>query len=65
MVETVNKGAAALALSGGNVMTAIYGALAAMPVIWGFAGYVLVSHPGTGEPGVAQVRQTITAPQRT
>ena len=46
-------------------MTAIYGALAAMPVIWGFAGYVLVSHPGTEEPGVAQVRQTITAPQRT
>ena len=46
-------------------MTAIYGLLAAMPVIWGFAGYVLVSHPGTEETGAARVRQTITAPQRT
>jgi hypothetical protein len=45
-------------------MTAIYGVLAAMPVMWGFAGYVLVSHPGTEEPGMARVRQTTTAPQR-
>lgn len=59
------QGAAALALSGGDVMTAIYGLLAAMPMVWGCAGYVLVSHPGTEEPGVAQVRQTIAAPRRT
>ena len=45
-------------------MTAIYGVLAAMPVIWGFAGYVLVSHPGTEETGAVKVRQTTTAPQR-
>jgi hypothetical protein len=32
-------------------MTAIYGLLVAMPVIWGCAGYVLVSHPGTEETG--------------
>ncbi len=43
-------------------MTAIYGLLAAMPMVWGCAGYVLVSHPGTEEPGVAQVRQAIAAP---
>jgi hypothetical protein len=30
-------------------MTAMYGVLAAMPVMWGYAGYVLVSHPGTAE----------------
>jgi hypothetical protein len=30
-------------------MSALYGVLAAMPVIWGCAGYVLVSHPGTEE----------------
>jgi len=38
-------------------MTAIYGVLATMPVIWGCAGYVLVSHPGTAETGVARARQ--------
>ena len=32
-------------------MTAMYGVLAAVPVIWGYAGYVLVSHPGTAETG--------------
>ena len=30
-------------------MTAMYGVLAAMPIVWGYAGYVLVSHPGTAE----------------
>jgi hypothetical protein len=30
-------------------MTAMYGVLAALPVMWGYAGYVLVSHPGTAE----------------
>ena len=33
-------------------MAAMYGLLAAVPVIWGCAGYVLVSHPGTGEAGM-------------
>jgi hypothetical protein len=32
-------------------MTTLYGVLATMPVIWGCAGYVLVSHPGTQETG--------------
>jgi hypothetical protein len=35
-------------------MAAMYGLLAAFPVIWGFAGYVLVSHPGTNETGVSR-----------
>ncbi|MGO8852716.1 hypothetical protein [Mycobacterium sp.] len=35
-------------------MTAMYGVLAAMPVIWGWAGYVLVSHPGTDEIGASR-----------
>ena len=26
-------------------MTVMYGVLAAMPMMWGYAGYVLVSHP--------------------
>ncbi|HTX96883.1 MAG TPA: hypothetical protein VME67_19735 [Mycobacterium sp.] len=30
-------------------MTALYGLLAAMPMMFGYAGYVLVSHPGTAE----------------
>jgi hypothetical protein len=33
-------------------MTAMYGVLAAMPMVWGYAGYVLVSHPGTAETDV-------------
>jgi hypothetical protein len=33
-------------------MTTMYGVLAAMPMIWGYAGYVLVSHPGTAEADV-------------
>ncbi len=33
-------------------MAAMYGVLAAMPMIWGYAGYVLVSHPGTAETDV-------------
>lgn len=30
-------------------MTAMYGVLAAIPMMWGYAGYVMVSHPGTAE----------------
>lgn len=33
-------------------MAAIYGVLAAMPMLWGYAGYILVSHPGTAETDV-------------
>lgn len=32
-------------------MAALYGALTVLPMIWGCAGYVLVSHPGTNETG--------------
>ena len=35
-------------------MTVMYGVLAAMPMMWGYAGYVLVSHPGTDEAGVSR-----------
>ena len=31
-------------------MAAIYGMLFALPMVWGCAGYVLVSQPGTAEP---------------
>ena len=30
-------------------MTAMYGVLTAIPMVWGFAGYAMVSHPGTAE----------------
>lgn len=30
-------------------MTAVYGLLAGVPLMWGYAGYVLVSAPGTAE----------------
>jgi hypothetical protein len=30
-------------------MDALYGMLIAVPMVWGCAGYVLVSHPGTAE----------------
>lgn len=36
-------------------MAAMYGLLTALPVIWGCAGYVLVSHPGTDETGALGV----------
>ena len=42
-------------------MTAIYGLLAAVPVIWGCAGYVLVSHPGTDETGASPGLRKIMA----
>lgn len=32
-------------------MTAMYGLFAIVPIVWGCAGYVLVSHPGTMEIG--------------
>jgi hypothetical protein len=50
-----------LTSSGGDVMTAMYGVLAAMPMLWGYAGYVLVSHPGTEETGVSRRLQRIMA----
>jgi hypothetical protein len=31
-------------------MEAIYGILVALPMVWGCAGYALVSQPGTAEP---------------
>ena len=40
--------------SGGDVMAAMYGLLAAFPVMFGCAGYVLVSHPGTNETGASR-----------
>jgi hypothetical protein len=39
-------------------MTAMYGVLAAMPLIWGCAGYVLVTHPGTDETGASRKLRT-------
>lgn len=30
-------------------MTAMYGLFAIVPIVWGCAGYVLVSHPGITE----------------
>jgi hypothetical protein len=39
-------------------MAAMYGVLAAVPVIWGCAGYVLVSHPGTAETGKSRKLQS-------
>lgn len=33
-------------------MAAFYGVLAAIPMMWGYAGYVMVSHPGTAEADV-------------
>jgi hypothetical protein len=48
------QGVDALALPGGDVMTVMFGVLAAMRMMWGYAGYVLVSHPGTEETGVSR-----------
>jgi hypothetical protein len=42
-------------------MTVMYGVLAAMPMMWGYAGYVLVSHPGTEEPRVSRRLRKVTA----
>jgi hypothetical protein len=39
-------------------MAAMYGVLAVVPVIWGCAGYVLVSHPGTAETGASRELQS-------
>lgn len=33
-------------------MAVFYGVLAAIPMMWGYAGYVMVSHPGTAEADV-------------
>ena len=40
-------------------MAALYGLLIALPMIWGCAGYVLVSHPGTDETGALAVTTTM------
>jgi hypothetical protein len=42
-------------------MTVLYGVLAAIPMMWGYAGYVLVSHPGTEETGGSRRRHKIMA----
>lgn len=42
-------------------MTAMYGVLFAVPVIWACAGYVLVSHPGTDAAGVSRANAKLTA----
>jgi hypothetical protein len=42
-------------------MTVMYGVLAAIPMVWGYAGYVMVSHPGTAETGVSRRRQKVMA----
>ena len=42
-------------------MTVLYGVLGVMPMMWGFAGYVLVSHPGTEETGGSRRRHKIMA----
>jgi hypothetical protein len=44
-------------------MAAMYGVLAAVPVIWGCAGYVLVSHPGTAESGASRKVHTVAGPR--
>jgi hypothetical protein len=46
-------------------MAAMYGLLAAIPLTWGYAGYVLVSHPGTEETGVSRRMRKATARQGT
>jgi hypothetical protein len=42
-------------------MTVLYGVLAAIPMMWGYAGYVLVSHPGTDETGGSRRHHKIMA----
>jgi hypothetical protein len=45
-------------------MSALYGMLVAVPVVWGCAGYVLVSHPGTDEASDSRAGATLIAGQR-
>lgn len=45
-------------------MAAIYGMLVALPMVWGWAGYVLVSHPGTAEPIHSRRAAKVTARTR-
>jgi hypothetical protein len=42
-------------------MAAMYGVLAAMPIVWGWAGYVMVSHPGTDESDVSHAQWKVAA----
>lgn len=44
-------------------MAAMYGVLVTVPVIWGCAGYVLVSHPGTAETGKSRTLQSSSRAQ--
>ena len=62
IVEDIDKVLPAFATTGGDVMAAMYGVFAAVPVIWGCAGYVLVSHPGTAETGQSRKLHTTVRP---
>ena len=45
-------------------MAAIYGMLVALPMVWGCAGYVLVSQPGTAEPIDSRAAAKLIAPRK-
>jgi hypothetical protein len=49
LVYTVNRTSNKQATERGDTMTAIYGMMAMMPVLFASAGYVLVSSGGTAE----------------
>jgi hypothetical protein len=42
-------------------MAVFYGVLAAIPMMWGYAGYVMVSHPGTAEADGPATQSAATA----
>lgn len=63
ILETSQRAEALLA-PGGDVMTAIYGMLVAVPVAWACAGYVLVSHPGTAETSESRAAAKLMARPR-
>lgn len=63
IVEDIDKVLPAFAKAGGDVMAAMYGVLVTVPVIWGCAGYVLVSHPGTAETGKSRTLQSSSRAQ--
>lgn len=53
--------AEAVVIPGGDVMAAIYGMLVALPMVWGCAGYAMVSHPGTAEPNDSRAAAKLMA----
>jgi malate/lactate dehydrogenase len=63
IVEDSDEVLPAFATTGGDVMAAMYGVLAAVPVIWGCAGYVLVSHPGTAETATSRKANSTVGPR--